>query len=107
MTIAQEEIFGPVGAVIPFSSADQAVRLANDTRYGLAAGVWSGDPAKAYDVSSQMRAGFVMVNGGSGGVSPYGPYGGYKQSGLGREFGEHGFKEFLEVKTLGWPAIAV
>ncbi|MEU6527534.1 aldehyde dehydrogenase family protein [Streptomyces sp. NPDC046924] len=107
MTIAQEEIFGPVGTVIPFRDQDEAVRLANDTEYGLGAGVWSRDPVKAYGVARQMRAGSVDVNGGTGGNNTFGPYGGFKQSGLGREFGEFAFAEFLETKSIGWPAISV
>ncbi|WP_405146729.1 aldehyde dehydrogenase family protein [Nocardia salmonicida] len=106
MEISQEEIFGPVGVVIPFAGIEQAVAMANDTKYGLGAGVWSRDARKAYDVARQMRAGLVNVNGGMGGASPFGPYGGYKQSGIGREFGEFGFREYLESKTIGWPVIA-
>ncbi|MFV2179815.1 aldehyde dehydrogenase family protein [Actinomadura sp. LOL_016] len=105
MTIAQEEIFGPVGTVIPFRDQDEAVRLANDTRYGLGAGVWTRDPLKAYEVAQRMRAGAVMVNGGPAGNNTFGPYGGYKESGLGREFGEFGFSEYLESKSIAWPAI--
>jgi len=105
MKIAQEEIFGPVGAVISFRDTDEAVRIANDTRYGLGAGVWSRDPVRAYEVARRMRAGSIQVNGGAGGVSPFGPYGGFKESGLGREFGEFGFRAFIEQKFIGWPAI--
>ncbi|ROZ49001.1 aldehyde dehydrogenase family protein [Rhodococcus sp. WS3] len=106
MKISQEEIFGPVGVVIPFDGAEQAVTLANDTKFGLGAGVWSRDARKAYDIARQMRAGLVQVNGGMGGATPFGPYGGFKESGIGREFGEFGFREYLESKTIGWPAIA-
>jgi aldehyde dehydrogenase (NAD+) len=104
MTIAQDEIFGPVQTVIPFSDIDEAVRIANDSRYGLGGAVWSADTGVAYDVAKRLRAGFITVNGGSGDITPYGPYGGYKQSGLGREFGQFGFDEFIETKSIGWPA---
>lgn len=102
MTIARTEFFGPVGAVIPFDDDDHAVRLANDNPYGLAGAVWAKDPARAYRIATQIRAGYITVNGGGGGLSPHAAFGGYKQSGLGREWGEHGLNEFLETKTIGW-----
>jgi len=98
MTIAQEEIFGPVLAIIPFDTEEEAVKIANDTVYGLAGGVWSGDPEKAKAVARQIRTGQVEVNGGS--FNPLAPFGGYKQSGHGRELGKFGLDEFLEVKSL-------
>ncbi len=98
MTIAKEEIFGPVLAIMPYTDEADAVRIANDTVYGLAAGVWSGDPARAKRVARQLRAGQIEVNGGAFNVLA--PFGGYKQSGLGREAGTYGFEEFLEVKSL-------
>jgi aldehyde dehydrogenase (NAD+) len=98
MTIAQEEIFGPVLAIMPYDSEDEAVRIANDTVYGLAGGVWSGDPERAKSVARRMRAGQIEVNGGAFNVQA--PFGGYKQSGLGREAGTFGLEEFLEVKAL-------
>jgi aldehyde dehydrogenase (NAD+) len=101
MTIAREEIFGPVLAMIPFDSEDDAVAIANDTPYGLAAYVQSGDKVKAQRVARKLRAGMVQINGTS---RPYGsPFGGYKQSGLGREGGKWGLEDFLEVKAVsGW-----
>jgi aldehyde dehydrogenase (NAD+) len=98
MTIAQEEIFGPVLSIIPYDSEDDAVRIANDTIYGLAGGVWSGDPDRAKAVARRIRAGQVEVNGAT--FNPLAPFGGYKQSGHGREFGKFGLEEFLEVKSI-------
>ena len=98
MTIAQEEIFGPVLSIIPFDTEDEAVEIANDSVYGLAGGVWAGDPEKAKAVARRLRTGQVEVNGGS--FNPLAPFGGYKQSGVGRELGSHGLDEFLEVKSL-------
>jgi acyl-CoA reductase-like NAD-dependent aldehyde dehydrogenase len=104
MTIAQEEIFGPVAAVIPFGDDDEAVAIANDTRYGLGGSVWASDPRRAYRIASSMRTGTVTLNGGGGGVNPHGPFGGYKRSGNGREFGVAGLEEYLETKTINWAA---
>ncbi len=98
MTIAQEEIFGPVLAIMPYDTEDEAVQIANDTIYGLAGGVWSGDPDRAKRVARQLRTGQVEVNGGS--FNPLAPFGGYKQSGNGRELGKFGLEEYLEVKSL-------
>lgn len=98
MTIAQEEIFGPVLSILPYDSEDEAVRIANDTIYGLAGAVWSGDPERAKSVARRLRTGQVEVNGGS--FNPVAPFGGYKQSGHGRELGKYGLEEFLEVKSL-------
>jgi aldehyde dehydrogenase (NAD+) len=98
MTIHQEEIFGPVLAIEPYDTEEEAVQIANDTIYGLSAGVWSADPEKAKAVARRIRAGQVEVNGGQ--FNPLAPFGGYKQSGVGREYGEHGFEEFLEIKAL-------
>ncbi|MBW3555417.1 MAG: aldehyde dehydrogenase family protein [Actinobacteria bacterium] len=98
MTIAQEEIFGPVLSIIPYDDEDEAVRIANDTIYGLAAGVWSGDTDKAVEVARRLRAGMVDVNGGN--FNLLAPFGGYKQSGSGREGGKYGLEEFLEVKSM-------
>jgi aldehyde dehydrogenase (NAD+) len=97
-TVAQEEIFGPVIVIIPFEDDDDAVRIANNSRYGLAGGVWSADPARAEAVARRMRTGAVDINGAA--FNPQAPFGGYKQSGLGRELGEHGFNEFLQVKAI-------
>src|SRR6185436_20757960 len=92
MTIAREEIFGPVLSIIPYEDEDDAVRIANDTVYGLAGGVWSGDVERAKAVARRMRTGQVDINGG--GFNFMAPFGGYKQSGLGRELGRFGLEEF-------------
>jgi aldehyde dehydrogenase (NAD+) len=94
--IAQEELFGPVGVLIPYRDVDEAVRLANDTRYGLNANVW-GEEREALAVARRIRSGSVTVNGG-GPQRPDAPFGGYKQSGFGSELGEEGFCEFLQVQ---------
>jgi aldehyde dehydrogenase (NAD+) len=98
MTIAQEEIFGPVLSIIPYDTEEEAIQIANDTIYGLSGAVWSADPARAEKVARRIRTGQIMVNGGS--FNPYAPFGGYKQSGLGREAGKWGLEEYLEVKAL-------
>ena len=98
MTIAQEEIFGPVLSIMPYDDEDDAVRIANDTIYGLAAGVWSGDPERAKNVARRIRSGQVEVNGGA--FNPLAPFGGFKQSGHGRELGKFAVEEFLAVKSL-------
>lgn len=99
MQIAQDEIFGPVLSIIAYDDDDHAVAIANDTPYGLAAGVFGADPARAVKVARRLQAGHVEVNGM--GFHPTAPFGGYKQSGIGREYGVYGLEEFLEVKTLG------
>jgi len=98
MTIAQEEIFGPVLSIIPYKDEEEAVRLANDSPYGLAGAVWSGDEARAQKVARRIRAGQVDVNGGAFNMNA--PFGGFKQSGHGREAGVYGLEEFLEYKSL-------
>jgi betaine-aldehyde dehydrogenase len=97
-TIAQEEIFGPVLAIIPYQNEDDAVRIANDTVYGLAGGVWSADEERAKRVARRLRTGQVDINGGP--FNMLAPFGGYKQSGKGRELGRAGLEEYLEYKAL-------
>jgi aldehyde dehydrogenase (NAD+) len=98
MTIAREEIFGPVLVMIPFKDEEDAIRIANDTPYGLSGYVSSGDPARAKRVAARLRTGMVHVNGAQ--VDLQAPFGGYKQSGNGREWGRLGFDEFVEVKAV-------
>lgn len=98
MAIAQREIFGPVLCIIPYRSEDEAVQIANATVYGLAGAVWASDPARANQVARRLRAGQVDINGAK--FNLYAPFGGYKQSGIGRELGRYGLAEFLEVKAI-------
>jgi aldehyde dehydrogenase (NAD+) len=98
MRIAQEEIFGPVLSVLPYDDEDEAVDIANDSEYGLHGGVWSADADRALAVARRMRTGQVDVNGGA--WNPLAPFGGYKKSGLGRELGEAGLEEYLEIKAI-------
>ena len=98
MTIAREEIFGPVLVIIPYDTEEEAIQIANDTNYGLAGYVQSGDIERARRVARKIRAGNVKINGASGG--PNIPFGGYKQSGNGREWGAHGFTDYLEIKAI-------
>jgi aldehyde dehydrogenase (NAD+) len=98
MTIAQEEIFGPVLSVLPYDTEEEAIGIANDTIYGLAGGVWSGDADRAMRVARRMRTGQVDVNGGK--YNPLAPFGGYKQSGIGRELGMYGLEEYFQVKSI-------
>jgi acyl-CoA reductase-like NAD-dependent aldehyde dehydrogenase len=124
MRIAQEEIFGPVFTVVPYSGTDEdAVRLANDSIYGLGGGVESQSTARAFNVARRIRAGTVLAQGvgassagdvgpggGQGpgwgettaGIGQSGAFGGFKQSGIGREWGDHGIEEFTEIKTIHW-----
>ncbi len=102
MTIAQEEIFGPVLVAIPFEDEDDAVRIANDSKYGLSGGVFSGSLERSLAVARRIRTGGLSINGGA----PYGPdlpFGGYKHSGIGRQNGTAGFDQYLELKSLAWP----
>lgn len=108
MRIAQEEVFGPVSVMIPFDGTEEAIAIANDSKFGLGGAVWSGNRRRAFEVADSLRTGTVNVNGGSGagtsGPPPFGaPFGGYKHSGLGREHGAVGASEFLEYKTVSYP----
>jgi aldehyde dehydrogenase (NAD+) len=98
MTIAQEEIFGPVLVIQPYEDEDDAVRIANSTSYGLAGGVWSADQDRAIAVARRLRTGQIEINGGA--FNPLAPFGGYGQSGHGRENGRYGIEELLQVKSL-------
>jgi len=98
MIIAQEEIFGPVLSIIPYDTEEEAIEIANDSIYGLSGGVWAGDQEHAKSVARQLRTGQVEVNGGM--FNPQAPFGGYKQSGCGRELGKYGLDEYLETKAL-------
>jgi aldehyde dehydrogenase (NAD+) len=101
--IAQNEVFGPVLTIIPFDDEDDAVRIANNSKYGLSGGVLSADNERAKAVGRRIRAGTLMINGGV----YYGadvPFGGYRESGVGREMGVAGFEEYLEIKSFAEPA---
>lgn len=98
MSIAREEVFGPLLAVMPYDDEEHALALANDSIYGLSGGVWSTDQERALGFARRMRTGQVSVNGGS--FNPAAPFGGYKQSGVGRELGRHGLDDFLELKAI-------
>lgn len=98
MTVAQEEIFGPVLSILPYDDEDDALRIANGTVYGLAGAVWAGEEAEAVAFARRMDTGQVDINGGR--FNPLAPFGGYKQSGVGRELGRHGLAEYLQTKSL-------
>ena len=98
MTIAREEVFGPVLCIIPYKDEEDAIRIANDTPYGLSSYICSGDHARALRVAARMRAGMVHINGAH--LVDMAPFGGYKQSGNGREWGRFGVEDFLEVKSI-------
>lgn len=98
MRIEREEIFGPVLAILPYATEEEALQIANDTPYGLHAAVWSADRNRARALAAGIRAGQIEINGGE--FNPFAPHGGFKESGIGRENGEFGFGEFLEVKSL-------
>jgi aldehyde dehydrogenase (NAD+) len=98
MTVAQEEIFGPVLCILAYRDEDHALELANGTDYGLAGGVWAADEETAVAFARRMDTGQVDINGGR--FNPQAPFGGYKGSGIGRELGRHGLEEFLRTKSL-------
>jgi aldehyde dehydrogenase (NAD+) len=97
MTIAQEEIFGPVLAIMRFADAGDALAIANGTRYGLAGGVWAATNDEAAAFADRMRTGQVDINGGA--FNPVAPFGGFKSSGIGRELGRHGITEFVQYQS--------
>ena len=97
--VAREEIFGPVVVIVPFDDEEDALRIANDTDYGLAGAVWAEDDAHARAVANRLRAGRIRINGSS--INPRAPHGGFKLSGIGREFGRYGIEEYLEYKSIG------
>ncbi|MET0452183.1 MAG: aldehyde dehydrogenase family protein, partial [Mycobacterium sp.] len=102
--VAQEEIFGPVGVVIPFREDAEAIRIANDSPYGLGGHVYSADTRTAFDMCRSIRSGYLAINGGAGGMHPELPFGGFKRSGLGREYGEDGLRGFQQVKSIAFHA---
>ncbi len=106
MRVSREEIFGPVGVVIPFDDDDDAIAIANDSPYGLSGSIWAADPARAYSLATRLRTGMVHINGVGGGPNPHSPFGGYKHSGVGREWGEAGYEEYFETKSVNWPVPA-
>ena len=98
MTVAQEEIFGPVLSILRYEDVEDAVRIANDSVYGLAGAVWAKDEDEAVAFARRLETGQVDINGGR--FNPVAPFGGYKQSGVGRELGRHGLDEYLQTKSL-------
>lgn len=99
-SIAQDEIFGPVGVVIGYDSDEEAIALANDSRFGLSGAIFSADAGRAYEIALELRTGGVSINGGSGKMSSHAPFGGIKRSGIGREYGEEGLNEYMQLKTI-------
>jgi aldehyde dehydrogenase (NAD+) len=98
MSVAQEEIFGPVLTIIPYDTEDEAIAVANDSIYGLAGGVWAGSTERAMSVARRLRTGQVDINGGR--FNPLAPFGGYKKSGIGRELGPLAIEEFFQLKAI-------
>ena len=99
--LVQNEVFGPVGVVVPFSTEDEAIALANDTAYGLAANIYTPDVQHGRELAARLRSGTVWVNGG-GNMRPDAPFGGFGLSGVGREIGEWGIREYLEPQHVQW-----
>ena len=102
--VAQEEIFGPVAVVAGFDSDEEAVRIANDSPFGLSGAVFSKDSGTAFELALQLRTGQVSLNGGSGRMNSWAPFGGYKRSGIGREYGVAGVREFCQTKAIHFNA---
>jgi aldehyde dehydrogenase (NAD+) len=103
MTVAQEEIFGPVLCAIPYHDDNDAVRIANDSIYGLSGAIASASPERALGIARRIRTGTININNANF-FAPDTPFGGYKQSGIGREMGIEGFQEYLETKVVAVPA---
>jgi aldehyde dehydrogenase (NAD+) len=101
MSIAREEIFGPVVSIMPYEEIDEAISIANSSDYGLSGTVFSSDPERAYDVATRIKSGHVGVNGFD--MAPGVPFGGYKSSGMGREGGPEGLEAFLETQAVYMP----
>lgn len=104
MTVAQQEVFGPVGVAIPFDDDDGAVRIANDSEYGLSGSIWTADPGAAFAIAQRIQTGNISINGGTAGMSPWAPFGGYKRSGVGRELGADVLDDFTETKAIQFHA---
>ena len=104
MTVAQQEVFGPVGVAIPFDDDDEAVRIANDSVYGLSGSIWTADPGAAFVMAQKIQTGNISINGGTGGMSPWAPFGGFKRSGVGRELGADVLDDFTETKAIQFHA---
>ncbi len=104
MAVAQQEVFGPVGVAIPFSDDDEAVRIANDSVYGLSGSIYTADPGAAFALAQRIQTGNISINGGTGGMSPWAPFGGYKRSGVGRELGADVLDDFTETKAIQFHA---
>jgi acyl-CoA reductase-like NAD-dependent aldehyde dehydrogenase len=102
--IAQEEVFGPVAVVIGYDTDEEAIRIANDSQYGLHGGIYSADVGRAYEMALQVQTGYVAINGGSGGLNLAAPFGGIKRSGYGREYGPEGLEEFTYQKSISFHA---
>jgi acyl-CoA reductase-like NAD-dependent aldehyde dehydrogenase len=101
--LAQEEVFGPIGVIIGFDTDEQAIRMANDSKFGLSGAVMSADRSAAFRIAQKLRTGGVAINGGTGDLYVKAPFGGYKHSGIGREFGPHWLKEYLLEKAVTYP----
>lgn len=101
--LAQEEVFGPIGVIIGFDTDEQAIRIANDSKFGLSGAVMSSDRSAAFRIAQKLRSGGVAINGGTGDLYVKAPFGGYKHSGIGREFGPHWLKEYLLEKAITYP----
>jgi aldehyde dehydrogenase (NAD+) len=102
--VAQEEIFGPVAVVHGFATDDEAVALANDSEFGLAGAIFSADSGTAYQMARRIRTGGVAINGGSGRMNSWAPFGGNKRSGIGREYGIEGVREYTQTKVITFNA---